>query len=239
MTWYALPRRSLALTAMALVALTAMALVAVTATAFVAATAKTSLASSAKAPLAPNVTASLANHPFAAADAWALSPSAGRPLAGLPVAACRPAAGPAPGPAGVARYRWPLTGTPPVVRAFEPPPRPWLPGHRGVDLGAAPGEVVCAAGGGIVYFAGTVAGRGVVSVLHDNGLRTTYEPVTPLVRAGAQVSPGHPIGLLSAGHAGCRATACLHWGLRDDTSYLDPLALLGLARLRLLPLNGR
>src|SRR5215472_334561 len=33
-------------------------------------------------------------------------------------------------------YLWPLPGLPRVVRAFEPPPKPWLPGHRGVDLAA-------------------------------------------------------------------------------------------------------
>jgi murein DD-endopeptidase MepM/ murein hydrolase activator NlpD len=83
-----------------------------------------------------------------------------------------------------------------------------------------------------------VAGRGVVSVQHGNGLRTTYEPVEPAVRAGAVVAAGEPIGLLMAGHAGCPAAACLHWGLRDGEVYLDPLALLGFGRVRLLPLHG-
>src|SRR5688572_15884972 len=45
-----------------------------------------------------------------------------------------------------APYRWPLDGTPTVVRRFEPPPGRWLPGHRGVDLAAAPGATVYAAG---------------------------------------------------------------------------------------------
>src|SRR5947209_1444726 len=79
-------------------------------------------------------------------------------------------------PAAATGYRWPLDGRPAVVRAFAPPPRPWLPGHRGVDLGAAPGTIVRAAGAGTVSFAGRVAGRGVVSVAHPGGLRTTYEP---------------------------------------------------------------
>ena len=45
-----------------------------------------------------------------------------------------------------------------VVRRFSPPPHPWLPGHRGVDLAGRPGAVVRAAGAGTVVFAGTVAG---------------------------------------------------------------------------------
>lgn len=141
----------------------------------------------------------------------------------------------APVPAGA--FGWPLDGVPTVVRPFDPPPEPWLAGHRGVDLAAAPGAVVGSAGAGTVAFAGTVAGRGVVSVDHPNGLRTTYEPVEPTVRAGTAVGRGTPLGALAAGHAGCSAAACLHWGLRRGEVYLDPLLLLGFARVRLLPLG--
>jgi murein DD-endopeptidase MepM/ murein hydrolase activator NlpD len=126
-----------------------------------------------------------------------------------------------------------------VVRRFEPPPHPWLPGHRGVDLVAVPGAPVRAAGAGVVRFAGQVAGRGVVSVDHADGLRTTYEPVTPAVVAGQVVRAGEVIGALDAGHPGCPLTACLHWGLRRGEVYLDPLALVGRARVRLLPLSLR
>jgi murein DD-endopeptidase MepM/ murein hydrolase activator NlpD len=133
------------------------------------------------------------------------------------------------------RYRWPLDGQVEVARPFEPPARRWLPGHRGVDLVASPDAVVWAAGSGVVRFAGPVAGRGVVSIDHPGGLRTTYEPLTPLVSAGDPVAAGDLIGLLTPGHAGCPVAACLHWGLRRGEHYLDPLALLGLGRVRLLP----
>ncbi|PWU44535.1 peptidase M23 [Micromonospora globispora] len=137
------------------------------------------------------------------------------------------------------RFRWPLAGNPQLVRRFDPPPQPWLPGHRGVDLAAAAGAEVRSAGPGVVLFAGTVAGRPVVTVGHADGLRTTYEPVRPRLPAGARVAAGTPIGTLLAGHPGCPAVACLHWGLRRGTEYLDPLALLGLGPVRLLPLGGR
>jgi murein DD-endopeptidase MepM/ murein hydrolase activator NlpD len=153
------------------------------------------------------------------------------------LAAARVSLPPEPGhPAAQARFRWPLDGRPPVVRRFQPPPRPWLPGHRGVDLSADPAAAVHAAGPGIVRFAGPLAGRGVVSIDHADGLRTTYEPVTAVVAAGQQVRAGDLIGKAVAGHPGCPAATCLHWGLRRGETYLDPLALVGAARVRLLPL---
>lgn len=147
-----------------------------------------------------------------------------------------PAMGPVPGPGPAPVYRWPLAGPPLVTRPFQPPPHPWLPGHRGVDLAAAPGATVFAAGKGVVAFAGVVAGVGVVSLDHPDGLRTTYEPVAGSVRIGQSIALGQPIGAVLAGHPGCPAAACLHWGLRRDHDYLDPLMLLRMGRVRLLPL---
>jgi murein DD-endopeptidase MepM/ murein hydrolase activator NlpD len=134
-------------------------------------------------------------------------------------------------------FVWPLS-PPAVVRGFDPPPSPWLAGHRGVDLSGSPGAPVHSAGDGRVVFAGRVAGRGVLSVQHPDGVRTTYEPVTPLVSAGDLVTRGATIATLGAGHPGCPAPACLHWGARRDGDYIDPLALLGRGRVRLLPLEG-
>jgi murein DD-endopeptidase MepM/ murein hydrolase activator NlpD len=125
------------------------------------------------------------------------------------------------------------------VRAFDPPAQPWLAGHRGIDLASSAGGTVSSAGPGTVLFAGLVAGRGVVSVSHAGGLRTTYEPVTASVSVGDVVARGDPLGRLESGHPGCPQAACLHWGLRRGGLYLDPLALLGLGRVRLLPLQRR
>ncbi len=136
---------------------------------------------------------------------------------------------------GPSRWAWPIDGSPHVARGFEPPPRPWLAGHRGVDLTASLGTVVRAAGAGVVSFAGRVAGRGVVVVAHG-GLRTTYEPVRPTVRRGEPVGLGAALGSLEVVGGHCAPRVCLHWGLRRGETYLDPLALLGQAPVRLLPL---
>jgi len=135
-------------------------------------------------------------------------------------------------------FGWPLTGIPAVVVPFNPPAQPWLPGQRGVDLASRAGAQVLAAGDGTVAFAGVVAGVGVVSVDHADGLRTTYEPVRAGVRRGQHVTVGMIIGVLEAGAPRCPAgvAACLHWGLRRGDVYLDPLLLLGYGPVRLLPL---
>ena len=143
------------------------------------------------------------------------------------------AADPPAGQPGV--WTAPLVGSLRVTRPFEPPPSEYGPGHRGVDLGGSPGRPGVAAGAGIVLFAGMVAGRPVVSIVHTNGLRTTYEPVLASVGAGQAVARGSPIGRLAPGHAACPVTACLHWGLRRGEAYLDPMRLLHPPRIRLLP----
>lgn len=137
-------------------------------------------------------------------------------------------------------YLWPVgseAGRPPVRRAFDPPAKPWLTGHRGVDLAAPAGAPVRAAGPGQVVFAGMVAGRPVVSVQHASGLRTTYEPVQPVVAAGDEVAAGDRIGTLAAEGSHCRQ-ACLHWGARTSKRhYIDPLLLVaGEVQVRLYPL---
>jgi murein DD-endopeptidase MepM/ murein hydrolase activator NlpD len=138
-------------------------------------------------------------------------------------------------PAPGARYAWPLLPAPEVLVPFRAPAHAYGAGHRGADLAGEPAQPVLAARGGTVVFAGPVAGRPLVSVQHDDGLRTTYEPVRPVVAAGDVVAAGAVLGLLEPGHRGCPRT-CLHWGVRRDrTAYLDPLVLLRPARVRLLP----
>ncbi|NYT93861.1 M23 family metallopeptidase [Salinispora sp. H7-4] len=175
--------------------------------------------------------------PMAASSSPLVGPSS--PMVGsTPGGGAAPTAAGSRSPGTFPAFQWPLPGEPPVVRRFDPPPQPWLPGHRGVDLAATAGAPVLAAGDGVVTFAGAVAGRPVLTVIHAAGLRTTYEPVHSDVEVGTLVLAGVPIGRLRAGHPGCRAAACLHWGLRRGGTYLDPLALLGRGPVRLLPLDG-
>ncbi|MGK5641293.1 M23 family metallopeptidase, partial [Streptomyces sp. URMC 126] len=118
------------------------------------------------------------------------------PLVPTPLVPAPPVpAPPVPAPPGGAGARvWPVGTRPAIPRGWEPPAVRWARGHRGVDLAAAPGTPVRAAAGGVVSFAGTVAGRGVVDVelpgTGDPPLRATYEPVRAGVRRGDRVAAG-------------------------------------------------
>ena len=119
-------------------------------------------------------------------------------------------------------WSWPTGGPVPVVRAFDPPEQRWLAGHRGVDLDVAIGTEVRAPADGTVVAAGRVVDRGVVSVQHAS-VRSTFEPVDPLVIPGQRVARGQVLATVTAGHS----PGALHWGARlARGSYVDPLRML-------------
>ncbi|MHA7287444.1 M23 family metallopeptidase [Arthrobacter sp. MDT3-44] len=153
------------------------------------------------------------------------------------------------GPAGAAadvvpEWSWPLTPVPEVLRPFEKPPQPWKRGHRGVDLSAgAGGPVVVSPADGVVSFAGTVVDRGVLSIDHGGGRISSFEPVTTDLAKGRRVGRGDVVAMLAGPAAGgpprhCRQP-CLHWGVRVDGEYVDPLSfVLDRRPSVLLPLGG-
>lgn len=141
-------------------------------------------------------------------------------------------------PPGIASgWRSPVAGPLRIVHDFSPPENRWGPGHRGVDLATRDGDVVRAAGDGVVLYAARLAGRGVVSVQHG-ALRTTYEPVDAVVHPGDHVGAGQQLGTVAAAGTHCAPASCLHWGLLRGEAYLDPLTLLGTGPSRLLPVWG-
>ncbi len=132
-------------------------------------------------------------------------------------------------------WSWPLQPAPPVARPFDPPSKAWSAGHRGVDLRASPGQAVLAPAAGRVVFAADLAGRGVV-VVEVDGVRATFEPVTPVVPVGDTVVTGQVLGHLQTAQSHCLPAACLHWGVKyAEDAYLDPLSLVGAGDIVLLP----
>jgi murein DD-endopeptidase MepM/ murein hydrolase activator NlpD len=130
---------------------------------------------------------------------------------------------------------WPLDDAH-VLRGFDGPSA-YAAGHRGVDLMAAPRQAVRSTLAGRVSVAGQVAGRPVVVIEHVNGVRTTYLPVTAVVKVGEKVGRGAVIGHVVAGPH-CGVTTCLHWGARRGDDYLDPTTLLGRTWERVVLLPG-
>ncbi|MHA7263277.1 M23 family metallopeptidase [Arthrobacter sp. TMN-37] len=110
---------------------------------------------------------------------------------------------------------------PTVTRHFLPPPEPWKAGHRGVDLAVGPGGDVLSPADGIVTFVGNVAGRPVLSIGHEGGLVSSFEPVRSPLTRGARVQRGQTVGTL-AGPPHC-PFSCVHWGVRLEGKYVNPL----------------
>ena len=122
------------------------------------------------------------------------------------------------------KFHWPVKGA--VLRLFEEPPSPFEAGHRGIDIAVAPGTPILAPEAGTVSFAGRVGGELFVTIVHGGGLSSTYSWISvAAVRKGDVVSRGQTIGATGTGHPGA-SVPHLHFGVKLDGEYVDPLELL-------------
>ncbi|WP_394279557.1 murein hydrolase activator EnvC family protein [Microbacterium sp.] len=120
-------------------------------------------------------------------------------------------------------WQWPLAEAV-VVEPFAAPAHRYGPGHRGADLRPGGGDgAVRATADGVIAFEGAVAGRGVITIDHGDGLVTSVEPVTSTVSEGDIVARGDVIGHVSAG--GHVAAGILHVGVRHHGEYVNPEGL--------------
>jgi murein DD-endopeptidase MepM/ murein hydrolase activator NlpD len=118
------------------------------------------------------------------------------------------------------------------------PHQDWLPGHRGIDLAAAVGHTVTAPAAGEVTYVGFVVDRPVVSIRHSGGFVSSFEPVDASVGVGEVVDAGETVGTVASVRGHCAPATCVHWGLRRDGRYVDPLDYVrGFGPVRLLPLE--
>lgn len=128
---------------------------------------------------------------------------------------------------------WPVA-PPHIVAHFVAPAHEYGPGHRGIDLRADAGEELVSPASGVIAFAGSVAGRGVVTIDHGSGLVTTLEPVRAVTAIGASVRAGDVVAVAEAG--GHTPPGAVHFGVREDGDYINPLVLYGeVPRAVLLP----
>jgi murein DD-endopeptidase MepM/ murein hydrolase activator NlpD len=122
-------------------------------------------------------------------------------------------------------WPWPITG--PVIRGYDPPDSPYGSGHRGIDIAAPVGSGVVAAEAGVVSFAGAVGGQLFVSVDHGAGVVSSYSYLSLVqVHKGEIVARGTTLGRSGCGHVGV-TPAHLHFGVRVDGAYADPMTFLG------------
>lgn len=138
---------------------------------------------------------------------------------------------------------WQLPVSGPVVRSFSAPASAYGPGHRGIDLVAAPGTPVITAGRGTVVFAGDVAGAQHVVVLHRGGVRTSYSFLSDVqVAVGDVIDGGSLVGHAGGADPDGVHAGVVHFGVRVGAEYVDPLTLFRSgslsSRVRLVPVGG-
>lgn len=133
----------------------------------------------------------------------------------------------------------------PVERAniksgYDPPSKPWLSGHRGIDLAATAGTAVMSPADGVIRFSGVVGGKTVVSVDHGT-LISSFEPAFTDLPVGAKVARGERFARVEGSSDHCDGI-CLHWGVKrgnkaagSPVSYVDPKSRIGNRRIGLKP----
>ncbi len=128
---------------------------------------------------------------------------------------------------------WPATQFT-VEAAYAAPAHEYGAGHRGVDLRLWEARDLRTPASGTVAFSGDVAGRGILTIDHGDGLVTTLEPIDSALVPGDAVARGDAVGVLAAG--GHSAEGAVHFGVRLHGEYINPLLLLGgVPRAILLP----
>jgi murein DD-endopeptidase MepM/ murein hydrolase activator NlpD len=105
----------------------------------------------------------------------------------------------------------------PVIDPFRNPGRPWSPGNRGLEYDTQRDDPIRAIGPGTVVFSGVIAGQRHLTVLHPDGLRSSYSFLHAIVvSTGRWVASGAVVGT-----AGER----FHLGVRRGDRYIDPASL--------------
>lgn len=134
-----------------------------------------------------------------------------------------------------------------LVNQYRQPNSDYSAGHRGVDYLVKLGQPILAPADGKVWFSGRVAQRPVLSLQHDGGYLTEFEPVCTDLEKGEPVFAGQEIGVVCQAEQNyqshCSNALCIHFSLRSlekvkgAGEYLSPLIFIGgLNPSRLLPM---
>lgn len=136
------------------------------------------------------------------------------------------------------RWQWPLEheqdNIPTILRHFEKPPAAWLAGHRGIDIEVQEHETVIAPAQGVIRYAGIIAGVPTVSIQHQEGVVSSYQPVQllPSLHIGSAITQRETFGIIALTQSSAmHCTQCLHWGVfmpehppqyRNPMHYIEP-----------------
>lgn len=123
-------------------------------------------------------------------------------------------------------FLWPVPSSGRITSYFggrEAPIKGASTSHKGIDIGASSGSDIKAAAGGSVVIATYSSSAGnYVMISHGGGVYTVYMHMKSMaVSEGDEVSKGQVIGYV--GSTGNSTGPHLHFGIRVDGSYVDPL----------------
>jgi murein DD-endopeptidase MepM/ murein hydrolase activator NlpD len=127
-----------------------------------------------------------------------------------------------------------------LVNSYRAAESTYGSGHRGVDYEVTLGQGVFAPADGSVSFVGKVVDRQVLSLSHQGGLVSSYEPVCSSLVVGQEVAAGELVGEVCEADQEylqhCSDVLCLHFSTRRYGEYLSPLWFTGeLSPSKLLP----
>ena len=129
--------------------------------------------------------------------------------------------------AGDISFTWPCPSSGRITSGFgnrESPTEGASSYHKGVDVGASSGSSVVAAAGGTVVLATYSASAGnYIMISHGGSVYTVYMHLSSMsVSKGQTVSRGSTIG--AVGSTGYSTGPHLHFGIRINGGYVDPLS---------------
>lgn len=116
---------------------------------------------------------------------------------------------------------WPISGS--ISDYFGYRTSPYVGFHEGLDIAGNVGDPICAAGKGVVTFAGYQGSYGlVVYIDHGYGFETVYAHCSELlVSVGDEVNKADVIAL--RGNTGYSTGPHLHFEVRENGTQYDPL----------------
>ena len=128
---------------------------------------------------------------------------------------------------GSISFTWPCPASGRITSAYggrSSPTEGASSNHQGIDIGAPTGSAVVAAASGSVVIATYSASAGnYVMINHGGGVYTVYMHMNSIgVSVGQSVSQGQQIG--TVGSTGYSTGPHLHFGIRNNGSYINPSA---------------